>query len=59
MSRQHEANSLVFEGDWLILSVDDQVYRGHRYLIVWLKQLRQNARFIILRHLAMGFIGHF
>jgi hypothetical protein len=27
MSKQHEVNSLVFEGDWMILSVDDQVYR--------------------------------
>lgn len=27
MSKQHEVNSLVFEGDWMILSVDGQSYR--------------------------------
>lgn len=27
MSKQHEVESLDFEGDWMILEVDGQVYR--------------------------------
>ena len=27
MSKQHEVESLNFEGDWMILGVDGQVYR--------------------------------
>lgn len=27
MSRQHEVESVDFEGDWMILAVDGQVYR--------------------------------